>query len=316
MRLFALFRVKRVGKPDSPCSATIIVGDMVSSSHEAMHRIFHHDSEMLGRTFRALGLSLPTPDTVSIISGDVTEIRLMERRIDTLVRCETLDSEAYLVAIESQRRVDEEKRYTWPYYLAFLADKYRMPVLLLVICHDRRVATWAAQPFKHGAGAWAALTLRAIVVGPDNVPLITDEEQAREYVPLAVLSALTHAKEDGIGAILKTLVSALKTLDDPEEAFKLAEMTGSGLRELDTRAAEIWKQMMAMDTSFYRSPFSQQLRAEGGAVVLLRVLHTRGITLTDQQRARIEGCDQPDQIEEWVDRAMIATRAAEVFDAD
>ena len=117
---------------------------------------------------------MPTPDTVAVLSGDVTEIRLMERRIDTLMRCETVDGEAYLVAIESQRRVDEEKRYTWPHYLAFLADKYRMPVLLLVICHDRRVATWAAQPFKHGAGAWAALTLRAIVVGPDNVPLITD----------------------------------------------------------------------------------------------------------------------------------------------
>ena len=42
-----------------------------------MHRIFHHDSEMLGRTFRTLGLPLPlpVPDTVSIISGDVTEIR-------------------------------------------------------------------------------------------------------------------------------------------------------------------------------------------------------------------------------------------------
>ena len=135
-----------------------------------MHRIFHHDSEMLGRTFRALGLSLPTPDTVSIISGDVTEIRPMERRIDTLMRCETANGEAYLVLVESQRAVDEDKKYTWTYYLAYLADKYRLPVLLLVICHDHRVARWAAQPFKHGAGAYAALTLRAVVVGPHNVP--------------------------------------------------------------------------------------------------------------------------------------------------
>jgi hypothetical protein len=43
---------------------------MVGSSHEALYRIFHHDSEMLGKTFRALGLELPTPDTVSLISGE------------------------------------------------------------------------------------------------------------------------------------------------------------------------------------------------------------------------------------------------------
>ncbi|MBS2537503.1 hypothetical protein KGQ20_32595 [Catenulispora sp. NF23] len=297
---------------------------MVSSSHEAMHRIFHHDSEMLGRTFHALGLSLPTPDTVSVISGDVTEIRPMERRIDTLLRCETAEGEAYLVLVESQRGVDEDKRYTWTYYLAYLADKYRLPVLLLVICHDRRVATWAAQPFKHGAGAWAALTLRAVVVGPHNVPAILDEEAARDYVPLAVLSALTHAKDADIGAILKTLASALKAMDDPEEAYDLAELTGIGLG--DTPADEIWRQMMALDTSFYRSSFSRQLRAEGHAegraegaaegraASLRRVLDIRGIAITEEQGGRLSGCTDLDQLDAWLDRALTATSASEVFD--
>jgi len=172
-----------------------IVADMVGSSHEALHRIFHHDSEMLGKTFRTLGLSVPTPDTVSIISGDVTEIRPLERRIDTLLRCETADGEAYLVLVEAQRTCDNDKTYSWMYYLAYLADKYRLPVLLLVVCQDRRVASWAAQPFKRGAGAWAALTLRALVVGPHNVPAVVDEEAARDDVLLTVFSVLTHANE-------------------------------------------------------------------------------------------------------------------------
>ena len=287
-----------------------------------MHRIFHHDSEMLGRTFRALGLSLPTPDTVSVISGDVTEIRPMERRIDSLLRCETAEGEEYLVAVETQLAVDEGKRYTWTYYLAYLADKYRMPVLLLVICHDRRVATWAAQPFKHGAGAWAALTLRAIVVGPHNVPVILDEEVARDYLPLTVLSAMTHAKDADIGAILTTLASALKTMDDQDEAFDLVELAGAGLGT--TRAGEIWRQMMVMDTTFYQSPFSQQLRAEGreegreeeSVKKLLRVLDKRGIPTTEEQRARLEACTDLDQLDVWFDRALTATSAAEVFDAD
>lgn len=280
-----------------------------------MHRIFHHDSEMLGKTFHALGLSLPTPDTVSVISGDVTEFRPMERRIDTLLRCETADGEAYLVLVEAQRAVDENKRYTWTYYLAYLADKYRLPVVLLVICHDRRVATWAAQPFKHGAGAYAALTLRAVVIGPHNVPVILDEEVAQDCVPLAVLSALTHAEDADIGAILTTLASALKKLDDPQEAYDLADIAGAGLAK--TRAGEIWRKMMAIDTSWYRSPFSQQLRAEGreeeSTKKLLRVLDKRGIHTTEEQRARAESCTDLDQLDEWFDLALTATTAAEVF---
>jgi len=77
---------------------------------------------------------------------------------------------------------------------------------------------------------------------------------------------------------------------------------------------------MAMDLSFYRSSFSRQLRAEGRAegwaASVLRALDARGVSITDQQRARIEGCTDLDQLEEWLGRAAIATQASEVFDAD
>lgn len=300
--------------------------DMVGSSHEALHRIFHHDSEMLGKTFRALGLELPTPDTVSAISGDVTEIRPLERRIDTLLRCETVDGKAYLVLVEAQRGCDLDKPFSWMYYLAYLADRYKLPALLLVVCHDRRVAKWASQPFKHGVGAWAALTLRPLVVGPHNVPAVVDEEVARHDVLLAVFSVLTHANDAEIGAILKALVSALKTLDDEEKAYDLAELTGIGLE--DTPAGMIWRQMMAMDTSFYRSSFSRQLRAEGHAegraegeaegrvLSVARILDKRDILITEEQRVRLFTCDDLEQLDKWLDRAVTATRASEVFDAD
>ncbi|MEY9927732.1 Rod binding domain-containing protein [Catenulispora sp. GP43] len=88
----------------------------------------------------------------------------------------------------------------------------------------------------------------------------------------------------------------------------------------DTPADTIWRQMMAMDTSFYRSSFSRQLRAEGRAEgfaeSVLRVLAKRGIALTEEQRARVEGCTDLDQLDAWLDRAAIATAASEVFDAD
>ena len=78
--------------------------------------------------------------------------------------------------------------------------------------------------------------------------------------------------------------------------------------------------MMAIDTAWYRSAFSQQLRAEGRAEgrgdAVLRVLDKRGVALSEDQRARVAGCTDLDQLDEWLDRAVTATRAAEVFDAD
>jgi len=75
---------------------------------------------------------------------------------------------------------------------------------------------------------------------------------------------------------------------------------------------------MAIDTSWYRSAFSQQLRAEGRAegIVqkLLRVLDSRGVPVTDEQRGRLEACTDLDRLDEWFDRALVAATATEVFD--
>lgn len=81
---------------------------------------------------------------------------------------------------------------------------------------------------------------------------------------------------------------------------------------------------MTMDLSFYRSSLSLQLRAEGreegreeeSVKKLLRVLDKRGVATSDEQRARVEGCTDIDQLDVWFDRALTATIAAEVFDAD
>lgn len=114
------------------------------------------------------------------------------------------------------------------------------------------------------------------------------------------------------------LASALKTMEDEDKAYDLAELTLVGLE--DTPADTIWRQMVAMDTSFHRSSFSRQLRAEGNvegrSAAVLRVLDKRGVAITDQQRARLAECTDLDQLDTWLDRAVTAACASEVFDAD
>lgn len=78
---------------------------------------------------------------------------------------------------------------------------------------------------------------------------------------------------------------------------------------------------MAVDTSFYKSAMSEEIRdegrdegrAEGRAEGLLLLLGVRGIALTDADREKIATCTDPQLLHEWLQRAATASSAEEVF---
>ncbi|WP_343242209.1 hypothetical protein [Streptomyces sp. SID9727] len=72
-----------------------------------------------------------------------------------------------------------------------------------------------------------------------------------------------------------------------------------------------------MDTSFYKSAMSEEIRdegrAEGRAEGLLLVLGVRGVALTDADREKITTCTDPQLLHRWLQRAATASSAEEVF---
>jgi hypothetical protein len=54
-------------------------------------------------------------------------------------------------------------------------------------------------------------------------------------------------------------------------------------------------------------------QALGGARVLLRIIATRGLAMTPHYQAMVEDCTDLDQIEAWVDRAVLAATVEEIF---
>ncbi|MFD8814522.1 hypothetical protein ACFV23_24275, partial [Streptomyces sp. NPDC059627] len=186
---------------------------MVGSSHEALHRIFQKDPGLLTHALqRVLGVPFPETREIAAMNVDLTEIEPVERRVDTLLRAET-DEGTYLLVVESQGKADDRKRGSWPYYLSYLYEKYRCEPVLIVITQSSATAKWAAQPIQLGLRGWESLTVRPLVLGPDNVPVIADVREAEEDVPLAVLSAMTHGRGRQAPAILESLAAALKTID-------------------------------------------------------------------------------------------------------
>ncbi|MER5790987.1 hypothetical protein [Streptomyces sp. NPDC001980] len=295
---------------------------MVGSSHEALHRIFQKDPGLLTHALqRVLGVPFPETREFAAMNVDLTEIEPVERRVDTLLRAET-DEGTYLLVVESQGEVDGRKRGSWPYYLSYLYEKYRCEPVLIVITQSSATARWASQPIRLGLRGWESLTVRPLVLGPDNVPVIADEREAVRDVPLAVLSAMTHGRGRNAAAILESLAAALKTIDR-DSAAVFVQFVDSCL--VDPRAKQMWRDLMTAMQYFWRHPLAEQVREEGReegreqgriqqcAEMVLRVLEWRGIPVSDSVREQVDACTDLDQLEIWAQRAVHVTDAAELF---
>ena len=284
---------------------------MVTARHEAMHRIFQEDPGVFARAFKALDIPFPAPVGAAVLSPDVTEIQPLERRVDSLIRFETAEGGSYLLIIEAQTRKDPDKPGAWAYYASHLHQKYQIPVVLLVVCQDATTARWAATPIHFGLPQWQTLTVRPLVVGPNNAPMITSVAEASRDIPLATLSVITHARDPEVSDMLTMLAAALRTTDE-KTARVFAELTELGLG--DAPAGQIWSKMMVMDTRFFRSHTSQVFRAQGLAEGVLMNLAARDIEVPEEVRVRVEECEDRDLVRIWHARALKVTRAEDIFE--
>ncbi|MFC8514224.1 hypothetical protein [Streptomyces sp. NPDC057257] len=295
---------------------------MVTSAHEGLHRIFQERPEILTPVFGMLGVSLPTKVTVDAVTTDVTETRPLERRVDTVLRIGPSDGEDFLLAIESQSKKVAGKEASWAYYVAYLQAKYRLPVLLLVVCQDRSTAKWATGPFDCGARGWTAQRTYPMVAGPDNLPVITDVRTAAKNLALSVLSALAHARSADCEAILRAVTTALQETweTDPETAEYFFDFLEINLG--DSPAGEKLKEIMSFVSYFPGRGTVRETaylegkaegKAEGEAKGVLRVLEVRGLAVADDVRARITACTDLDRLNDWLDRAGIVQSAEELF---
>ncbi|MDT9698567.1 hypothetical protein [Streptomyces sp. P17] len=291
---------------------------MVNSPHEAMHRIFQQYPDLFSGVSEVLGIDFPPPTSITVLPNDLTETSPVERRVDTLLRLDTEYAEPLLLAVEAQGKKDPDKPASWAYYASYLLTKYRLQPLLLVVCQDRATAQWAAREVSFGPRQWPLLTLRPLVAGPHNMPVLTDPAEVRKDLALATLSAITHAKHPDAGVILKSMTTVLR--DTPQGvANPIIELISQGLGKYP--AARQWRKLVAVDLSFYKSPLSEEIRDEGraqgearrAAEDVLDILDVRGIDVPEAVRERITGCGDPEILRHWLRRAVTAPSAEDIF---
>ncbi|WP_330354852.1 hypothetical protein [Streptomyces chartreusis] len=293
---------------------------MVSSQHDAVHRIFRQEPDLLARLVPETGVKFPEYSSIEPLDTDLTELRPLERRVDSFFRVRTADDEGgFLLAVESQTKPDPDKHNSWTYYLAHMYAKYRLPPILVVVCRDKKTAAWAEEPICIGRHFHTSMKVFPLVLGPNGVPPITDPEEAAKDLALTTFSVLVNAKEPGLLAILDAVAPVVGPNVD------WAEFMEAGLDEGPAR--DHWRKLMAVYTPNFpgfgsvmeeawirvHSDGEAKGKAEGKAEDILRALEVRGVEVSESVRERVMACVDLEVLAAWFDRSLTVETTEELF---
>lgn len=264
-----------------------------------------------------VGLELPAAADVSELSADLSTLVSTELRADLVLELRDAAGKTLMaIVVEVQLGRDADKRYTWPLYTVSLRHRLRCPVLLVVVALDSSVARWAARAIDLGPGN----DFRAVVIGPDLVPIVTDVEWARREPERSVLSALAHL---GNLEAARAAILAVKDLADE----RLLVCVDTILNAVGPEAAQRLKDIeMPIQNYEWKSEFAKKYvgeglamgkaegKAEGKADSLLTFLRARGFAVDAAIEQRVRGQVELDVLDVWIRRAATAGTLDDVFE--
>ncbi|WP_043634817.1 hypothetical protein [Nonomuraea candida] len=292
---------------------------MVTAQHEGLNKIATFDLECTRDMLRALfDVPIPKSGEACTASPDLSEVDPGVCRADGAILYGE-GGEKFGVIVETQRAPDEEKCYSWLEYIANFRSREKCPACLVVICPNERVARWAAKVISTGH---PGLTLKVLTIDKWNTPVITDAGQALDNIALAVISTVTQSEHPRFGEICAATQQALGGID-PGLAYRYARYV---TLSLEGDAQEGWSQGMRTMTYPYQGKYAEGLIAEGEAKgrvegeargearAVLKILESRGLSVSEELQNRVMGCQERAVLDIWVARALWVESAEEIFD--
>jgi hypothetical protein len=305
---------------------------MPSINHDGPIEVIRNNPSVTADLVRLLTpVLIPEQDRVRVDLGsaDASNVVPDEFRADmvTIIRDRATGDPLLLVVIEPQGRKDKEKRFSWPAYLANLRAAHQCDyAILIVICWDEAEAEKCREAIPMGHPGFI---LVPVVIGPrDGLnltgvnPWLTILAGSMNGIDLsaepgrrAVLDAIrdTHSNTPVTRALSAIILGVA-----PDDATRSAL---EGLMVTKEYKTDFWDRMearaeaegRARGEAEGRAKGEAEGRARGEAKVLVKILDARAIELTTDQRDLVLGCTDPGQLDVWVDRALAASSADEVF---
>jgi hypothetical protein len=285
---------------------------MPSLSHEALVMLFRNRPELAPELLRqVLAVDLPAYSEVRIESADLGQIAPTEYRADLVVLL-VHGRPVLAIVVEVELHQQQAKRFTWPLYATASRARFRCPACVLVVTPYAGVARWASRLIPVGPG----IAFQPLVVGPDGVPAVTDPRLAATDPELAVLSAMAHGKAEPKTAaqVAFAALAASVGLED-DRALLYSDLIRISLSAAARKALEA---LMALPHGYeFQSNFARKHdamgQARGHAKAVIGVLEARGLHVSDEQRERILGCKDLEQLAAWVRKAVTIASAHELF---
>jgi hypothetical protein len=292
---------------------------MPSTLHEALVLLFRESPRLAPMLLaRALGIEISPDGGIAgigepqVTSAEFADLDPAEYRADVVLRVpdekdrDRAAKEVFIV--EVQLEPDDAKHFTWPQYVIGARTRFRCRATLVVVAVDERVARWCVQPIELDR---AGNVFRPLVIGPADIPVITDETEARTWPELAVLSVIAHGREPGSEAIGAAALAACDRLDNSRSRL-YADVIYTNLNKIARAALEA---VMDFHNYEYQSDFARKYLAQGYREMLRNQLEQRFGALPASVETRLEAADGK-TLKAWGSRVLTAASLDDVFDSD
>jgi hypothetical protein len=283
---------------------------MPSINHEVLVDLFKNRPALAAEILAGvLGVSVPAYTEAHVASVDLTQIQPAEYRADAVVVLRDGKGPVRVIIVEVQLAADSRKRLSWPVYVTVSRAFHDCPATLLVVAPDPVVAGWCAEPVETGTPGFV---LRPPVLRYTAVPVVTDFEEAARSPELAVLSAMAHGDSEQAATIGATVLQAIRGLDDDRTRLYY-DLVYNSINDAARSALETMMKGYEYQSDFAKK-YVAQGRAEATARNLLTVLRMRGIVVPDAARERILAQKDPERLERWLEKAVVASSVAAILD--
>ncbi|WP_345431850.1 hypothetical protein [Actinoallomurus vinaceus] len=180
------------------------------------------------------------------------------------------------------------------------------------MCPDADAAAYYAEPI---ATELPGYIFQAVVLGPKDVPIITDPAEVAAHPELAAMGVMMHGRQE---PVLKAFVDALELVEPdygPQYLEYAYNMAAAAVRR-------ILEELVSSTSWPVYTPFAKQHfgrgkaegRTEGEVHAVLTVLDSRGIEVPESARARIHACTDLQEIDAWLKKAGVVQTVDELFD--
>lgn len=278
-------------------------------AHEApLELIKQHPALAVDLLREVAGISLP--DGLDVRRGPTSLNQVLPTKYDAdsvvVVSDPVTLKPLVAIVIEPQGRDEKTKKFSWPIYITNVRKEVGCEsAFLIVVCPDPVEAEKCRAVIRMGH---PGLELWPIVIDPKHAP---GAEGASPYL-LLFLACLPALDMENAAVARRVLQAILDTGASDAERKTLTTV-------ILVRASEDARRLLEglMSTMEWKSDFVESFVEQGHVQTkredVLKVLDVRGLQPTEEQRARVDASTDLAQLDQWLERSLTATTAAEVF---